>query len=193
MKTPEILPLDTTPPFVLRHDLKPGDLGTLVFLHGTVYAKEYGLNVAFEAYVAATLAELVHSQTERDRLWIGERGGRIVGSIAIVGKSEAEAQLRWFFVDPSARGVGLGRQLLRQALEFTEQVGYASVFLWTVDLLQAAAHLYCSAGFEKVEEKPGVPWGVPVIEQKYVLRMDSRPPGGPLLQPSRSRPQFRQG
>jgi GNAT superfamily N-acetyltransferase len=184
MKTPETLPSDATPPFVLRHDLKPGDLGTLVFLHGTVYAEEYGLNVAFEAYVAATLADLVHSQTERDRLWIGECGGRIVGSVAIVGKSESEAQLRWFFVDPSARGVGLGRQLLRQALEFTEQMGYASVFLWTVDLLQAAAHLYCSAGFEKVEEKTGIPWGVPVIEQKYVLRMGSRPSlGGPFLRP----------
>jgi N-acetylglutamate synthase-like GNAT family acetyltransferase len=135
------------------------------------------LNVAFEGYVARTLAEFVLSKTNRDRLWIAERAERMAGCIAIVGISETEAQLRWFFVEPSCRGIGLGKKLLIEAVAFCQGMGYKSVFLWTVNLLTAAAHLYHSAGFQKVEEKPGNPWGVPVIEEKYVLDLgsDGRP------------------
>jgi ribosomal protein S18 acetylase RimI-like enzyme len=158
---------------LLRHDLRPGDLGTIIGLHGTVYAREYGLDGTFEAYVAATLAEFVRSRTDRDRLWIAEREGRIVGCIAIVGTSETEAQLRWFFVDPFARRKGLGKRLLREALAFCVRSGYVSVFLWTANLLEAAGHLYRSLGFTKVEEKPGKPWGVAVVEEKYLLHFES--------------------
>src|SRR5439155_5242606 len=104
------LPGDLT----LRHDLRPGDLGAIVYLHGTVYARENGFDRTFEAYVAGPLAEFVRTRGDRDRLWIAERGGRLVGCIAIVSVSETEAQLRWYLVDPSARGLGLGKRLLHE-------------------------------------------------------------------------------
>jgi ribosomal protein S18 acetylase RimI-like enzyme len=157
--------------FALRHDVRPGDLGAVVGLHGTVYAREHGFDVTFEAYVAGPLAEFVRRGTDRDRLWVAERGGRLIGCVAIVGTSEAEAQLRWFLVDPSARGLGLGKALLREALAFCRERGYRSVFLWTVSALTAAAHLYRSAGFRKVEERPGTLWGVEVVEEKYALAL----------------------
>jgi ribosomal protein S18 acetylase RimI-like enzyme len=151
----------------VRHDLKPGDLGSIVHLHGTAYAREYSFDPTFEAYVAGPLAEFVRSRTERDRLWIVEQGDRIVGCIAIVGATEQEAQLRWFLVDPSVRRQGLGQRLLHEAIAFSQRCGYESLFLWTVSALTAAARLYRSAGFEKMEEKPGRQWGVAVIEEKY--------------------------
>lgn len=157
------------PPFTLRHDLRPGDVGYIVYLHGTVYAREYGFDPTFEAYVAGPLAEFVRSRTDRDRLWVAEHDGRIVGSVAVVGTSGKEAQLRWFLVDPSARGLGLGRLLLVEAVAFWERCGYESLFLWTVRALTAAARLYRGAGFVKVEERPGKLWGVEVVEEKYVL------------------------
>jgi GNAT superfamily N-acetyltransferase len=155
--------------FTLRHDLRPGDLGMIVYLHGTIYAREYGFDPTFEAYVAGPLAEFVRSQTNRERLWIAERGGQIAGCIAVVAASDAEAQVRWFLVDPSARGLGLGKLLLNEALGFCRICGYASIFLWTVSALKAAACLYRAVGFVKVEEKPGRQWGVAVIEEKYAL------------------------
>jgi ribosomal protein S18 acetylase RimI-like enzyme len=154
---------------VLRHDLRPGDLGAIVHLHGTVYAKEYGFDPTFEAYVAGPLAEFVRAGTDRDRLWVAERGGRVVGCVAIVSAGPGTAQLRWFLVEPSARGAGLGKQLLRTALDFSRECGYGKVILWTVRALEAAAHLYRSAGFRKVEEKPGRRWGADVVEEKYEL------------------------
>lgn len=155
----------------LRTDLRPGDIGQIVCLHGTLYAREYGFDITFEAYVAGPRAEFVRTRTDRDRLWIAESGERIRGCIAIVGVSADEAQLRWFLVDPSARGQRLGRRLLDEAIDFCRCRNYKFMFLWTVDLLTAAARLYRSVGFAKVEEKPGRQWGVDLIEEKYELRL----------------------
>jgi GNAT superfamily N-acetyltransferase len=159
----------------IRHDLRPGDLGAIVQLHGTIYAREYGFDETFEAYVAAPLAEVVRARNQRDRIWIAERGNHIVGCIAIVGASTNEAQLRWFLVDPSERGQGLGRMLLHEAMDFCGSQNYGSVFLWTVSALTAAARLYQSFGFEKAEERPGRQWGVDVVEERYMLNLELQP------------------
>jgi N-acetylglutamate synthase-like GNAT family acetyltransferase len=156
--------------FTLRHHLCPGDLGRIVTLHGELYDREYGFGPQFEAYAAETLAEFGKPErTERDRLWVAEIDGRIVGSIGIIGREDNAAQLRCLLIAPEGRGIGLGRRLLEAALAFCRAVGYDSVFLWTVQGLLAAAHLYASAGFVKTHELPPSNWGVPVIEERYEL------------------------
>lgn len=155
----------------LRTELRPGDIGWIVSAHGLVYAREWGFDHTFEAYVACPLAECVRAASARDRIWLAERDGRIIGCIAIVAASPQTAQLRWFLVEPGARGHGLGKRLLREAIAFCKACGYESIVLWTVQALAAAAHLYQSCGFRKVEEKPGRRWGVDVIEEKYELAL----------------------
>jgi len=158
-------------PVTLRTDLRPGDIGTIIYLHGAIYAREYKFDHTFEAYVAGPLSEFACSASARERLWIAERSGRIVGCIAIVSLSAQVAQLRWFLVDPSARGAGIGRTLLKESVAFCKDHGYRTIILWTVSTLVAAAHLYKSAGFSKVEEKPGRQWGVDVVEERYELNL----------------------
>jgi GNAT superfamily N-acetyltransferase len=158
-------------PVTVRTTLQPGDLGAVVALHGTVYAREHQFDPTFEAYVAGPLAEFVRAGSPRERLWLAERGGRLVGCVAIVGAWAETAQLRWFLVDPSARGAGLGKRLLAEAIDFARACGYREVILWTVSALQAAAHLYHAAGFRKVEEKPGRLWGRDLVEEKYRLEL----------------------
>jgi ribosomal protein S18 acetylase RimI-like enzyme len=153
----------------LRTDLRPGDLGEMVRLHGVVYARECGFDHAFEAYVAAPLAEFVRGGSARERLWLAEREGRLVGCVAIVAAAPDVAQLRWFLVDPAARGRGLGRRLLGEAVSFARACGYRAVILWTVSALAAAARLYRAAGFLKAEERPRRLWGVDVDEERYEL------------------------
>lgn len=160
-------PTSDPDPLTIRTDHRPGDLGAVVRLHGVVYAREYGFDPTFEAYVAGPLAEFVLRGSERERLWVAERGDRVVGSVAIVAAEAGLAQLRWFLVDPGARGAGLGRRLLHEAITFAEEHQYRGIILWTVRALTAAAHLYRSAGFRLVEEAPGRRWGVDVIEEKY--------------------------
>jgi ribosomal protein S18 acetylase RimI-like enzyme len=155
----------------LRTDLRPGDIGSIVQMHGAVYAREYGFDVTFEAYVAGPLARYALAPSDGDRLWIADRDAQVVGSVAIIEASAEEGQLRWFLVDPSARRQGLGTRLLNGAVAFARERGYHSVFLWSVSLLAAAARLYRAAGFEKAEERPGRRWGVEVAEERYVLKL----------------------
>lgn len=182
------LPDASLAPVTLRTTLRPGDVGYIVYLHGTLYAREYGFDPTFEAYVAGPLAEFVRGASARDRLWDAERGGQVVGSIAIVGASRETAQLRWFLVDPAVRGAGVGRKLLDESVAFCKECGYRTVILWTVSALSAAAHLYRVAGFRKVEEKPGRMWGVDVVEEKYQLDLDDSTSGttGPTRGPRAS-------
>jgi GNAT superfamily N-acetyltransferase len=156
---------------VIRHALHPGDVGAVVSMHGLLYAREYDFDSTFEAYVAAPLAEFVMRGSPRERLWLAEHDGEVVGSIAIVAESEPVAQLRWFLVAPEARGTGLGRRLIQEAMAFSRDAGYECVILWTISALHAAAHVYRSAGFERVESIPGRRWGVNVVEEKYRLRL----------------------
>ncbi|MFN8636223.1 MAG: GNAT family N-acetyltransferase [Chloroflexota bacterium] len=157
----------------VRHDLRPGDMGQVIGLHGVLYAEEYGFDHGFEAYVAETMAEFGRLfRPGQDRLWIAERAGQPVGSIAILGREGRAAQLRWFLLHPSARGQGLGRQLVQEALDFCRAAGYQSVYLWTVTGLDAAAHLYVTAGFRKTETKaPETLWGVRLSEERYDLTL----------------------
>ena len=151
----------------VRHEILPGDIGSLVSLHGTLYAREYGWDHSFEAYVAAPLAEFAVSRSDRERIWIVEREGVVAGSIAIVGSSADTAQLRWFLLHPSVRGRGLGKHLLDEAIGFCRDEHYRTVFLWTVKDLAAAAHLYLASGFHLTLERTHQLWGKTVTEQRY--------------------------
>lgn len=157
----------------LRNDIRPGDIGSVAALHGIVYAKEYGFDPTFEAYVAGPLAEFVLRAAPGERIWLAERDGRLVGCIAIVAEQAGVAQLRWFVVAPGARGAGLGRRLLDEALAFSRAQGYERIILWTVSALESAARLYRTAGFQRVEARPGRRWGVDVLEEKYEMSLVS--------------------
>ena len=155
----------------IRHELKPGDVGYIVYLHGTLYAEEYDFDRTFDAYVAEPMAKFVMNQTERERLWVVEKDDRIVGSIAIVEGGGSSAQLRWLILHPETRGLKLGTRLVQKAVDFSKQCGYDEIFLWTVSFLDAAVGLYKSFGFEKTEETTHRIWGRDLTEEKYVLKL----------------------
>ena len=162
-------PPESATAFAVRHDLRPGDIGALVSLHGTAYARECGFDSTFEAHIARHLGEFVQARTDCDQLWIAEWEGRLAGSIAIVSHSERDAQLCWLLVDPPARSVGLGKRLLQEAVAFCRCRKYEYVFLRSFRVLAAASRLFRLVGFEKVQERPSERWGVVVVAEWYVL------------------------
>lgn len=155
----------------IRHDLRTGDIHRLIALHAILHAEARGWDATFEAYVVGPLAEFMLSQSERERIWIVDEDGRLVGCVAIVKASEEEAQLRWLVLVPHLRRRGLGRMLVEAAVDFCRQAGYASVFLWTVEGLDAALHIYESLGFELTEEVTHRVWGAVETEQRYELKL----------------------
>lgn len=164
--SPSALPAGCT----LRWDLRPGDMGAVIRLHGILYAREYGYDCTFEAYVASGMAEFSLSyHPGQSRLWVLEREKEIVGSVGIVHRTLQEAQLRWFLLHPHVRGLGLGRIMVEKALQFCREKGHTRVFLWTLEHLSIATHLYTSRGFCKTEEKCHPLWGKTITEERYDL------------------------
>ena len=156
----------------IRAGLHPGDVGYVTYLHGILYAEEYQYDTTFDGYVALGMGEFARDYDSRkDCLWVAEMGDQIVGSIALVGKPDNTAQLRWFIVHPVARGQGLGRRLLAEALDFCREKQFASVFLWTVSNLDAAIYLYRSAGFNRIEQATHHLWGHVITEERYHLSL----------------------
>jgi N-acetylglutamate synthase-like GNAT family acetyltransferase len=154
----------------IRNDIRSGDIGNLIRIHGELYAREYGWNWSFEAFAAETFGRLAHQwDPARERIWIAEHDGVIVGCIGILSVEDDIAQLRWFLVHPAARGSGLGRRLIDDALSFCRTAGYSRVFLWTMAGLAAAAHLYRSYGFEITHQETVERWGAVLTEERYDL------------------------
>ena len=154
----------------IRTGLKPGDLGYITHLHGRVYHEEYGFDSTFEPYVARPLSDFsLAEDRSKQRVWIVEMDDKIVGCVAIVDAGGNEAQLRWLLLTKETRGKGLGKRLMKKALDFCREKKYDNVFLWTIDPLHAAGSLYLKNGFKVTEEKRHAIWGIEVNEQRYEL------------------------
>jgi len=153
---------------------EPGYLGRLVQMHAEYYAKAWGAGAKYEAQTAQEAAEFCeHYDPEKDLLFTAHIGGRIVGTIAIVGtqtERPGEARLRWFLLEEDCHGQGIGSHLLEHALDFCRTQGFPRVYLWTVEGLPGAFHLYEKAGFQVVERFVDARY---TVERRH-MRMEKR-------------------
>jgi DNA-binding MarR family transcriptional regulator/N-acetylglutamate synthase-like GNAT family acetyltransferase len=158
-------------PYLLRTH-QPGDIGWVIHRHGVLYAEEYGFDERFEALVAQIAAEFIQKfDAKRERCWIAERDGVIVGSVFLVKKSDRVAKLRLLFVEPAARGLGIGGRLVAECVRFARQAGYRKITLWTQSNLDAARHIYRKAGFRVVKDEQHESFGQTLKAETWELTL----------------------
>jgi DNA-binding MarR family transcriptional regulator/GNAT superfamily N-acetyltransferase len=162
-------------PYLLRSH-QPGDMGWIVHRHGALYSQEYGWNEDFEALVAEIVAKFIRNyDANREHCWIAERDGEIVGSVFLVEQSKFTARLRLLFVEPKARGLGIGSRLVGECIRFAQRTGYRSITLWTNNVLHAARHIYKKAGFDLVREEPHYSFGHNLVAETWKLNLKNTP------------------
>ncbi|MEV0384460.1 GNAT family N-acetyltransferase [Nonomuraea sp. NPDC050643] len=150
-------------PYVIRAP-RTGDLGWVVYRHGVLYGSEYGWGTDFERLVSRIVGDL---DLTRDAGWIAEVDGQRAGCVFCVRQDDTTAKLRMLLVEPSARGLGLGRRLVEECLRHARAEGYKRIELWTRDCLVGARRIYEKAGFELDSEEPGLENGIEVTEQMW--------------------------
>jgi DNA-binding MarR family transcriptional regulator/GNAT superfamily N-acetyltransferase len=174
MRTVEALlaPEDSTAPGYTLRSHRPGDMGWIIHRQEVLYHEEYGWNEEFEALIAGILSRFITNfDPARERCWIAERDGEIVGSVFVVKKTSSVAQLRMLYVEPSARGLGIGRRLVDECIGFARQRNYRTMTLWTNSVLTSARRIYEAAGFRLVKEEKHRSFGKKLVGQYWELRL----------------------
>ncbi len=162
---------DDKVPYILRMH-QPGDMGWITHRQAVLYHQEYGWDETYEALIAEIMSTFIKQFDSRyERAWIAERLGEIVGSVFLVRKSEEVAKLRLLYVEPSARGLGIGRRLVDECIQFARGKGYKTLTLWTNDVLVSAGRIYNAAGFTLIQEEHHRSFGKDLIGQDWALEL----------------------
>ena len=151
---------------------RPGDLGWVVERHAVLYREEYGWNERFEALVAQIAADFLRRHDPKlERCWIAEQNGERLGSVMLVKQSPAVAKLRLLFLEPAARGLGLGRRLVEACIRYARRCGYRKLVLWTQSDLVAARGIYASTGFKLVRKSRHRGFGHPLVGEYWERKL----------------------
>lgn len=148
-------------------------MGWLIQRHGEYYEENDGFDATFEPLVAEILVAFARDHDPgTERGWIAESAGRRLGSIFCVQSGEdGVAKLRLFFLEPDARGLGLGQRMLEACIEFARERGYRRMRLWTHESHEAACALYRKNGFTCTESEPVASFGQALVEQTWEMNL----------------------
>lgn len=154
-----------------------GDLGWIIHRQALLYQREYGWDGRFEVLLAEIFAQMMqHFDPQTDRGWIAESDGAVVGSVFVIRQSDTVAKLRLLYVEPRARGQGLGRRLVRNCIDFARGNGFRCLTLWTNDVLKPARRIYADAGFVRQSAEPAEQFGQRMLSEIWNLDLTRTDP-----------------
>jgi DNA-binding MarR family transcriptional regulator/GNAT superfamily N-acetyltransferase len=149
-----------------------GDFGWVVQANSSLHAQENGWNEQYEAHVAQTVADYLNNfDAKKDCCWIAEKDGENVGAVFFVKKSETVAQIKLLFVDPKARGLGIGKRLVQECTRFAKKNGFKKITLWTNNMLAAARILFEKEGYKLIKSEENHNFGQVLVGETWELKL----------------------
>jgi DNA-binding MarR family transcriptional regulator/GNAT superfamily N-acetyltransferase len=151
---------------------RTGDLGLLTARQSILYRDEYGWGRGLEHNVTEACAAFLANYREgRDQCWIAEVAGAMAGSVMLTDEGDGLSRLRLFYVEPIARGRGIGDALVKTCLGFAREAGYREMMLWTHAVLSSARRIYAAHGFAITETEMHEDFGKPELGEIWRLRL----------------------
>jgi len=147
-----------------------GDMGMVTARQAILYQQVYGWGTRMEALIGEiTTAFLRDFQPGREQCWIAERAGRMLGSVFVVAEDKHVARLRLLYVEPEARGLGIGADLVARCVAFARAAGYREIVLWTHAVLTSARKIYAAQGFVVESVETHDDFGKPEVSESWRL------------------------
>ncbi|MEC6748885.1 GNAT family N-acetyltransferase [Marinilactibacillus sp. XAAS-LB27] len=147
-----------------------GDMGWITYRHAMTVALDYGWGQPFESMIGEITANFLKTyDPAKERCFIAERDGKMLGCVFVVNAGQQTAKLRVLFVEPEARGLGLAKRLVDEVVQFSREAGYETILLWTMQMLGSARHVYQKAGFKIIGEEINTEFGENLISETWEL------------------------
>lgn len=137
--------------FTIR-TFRTGDMGMIAARQSILYREVYDWGPQIEVIAGEVTTNFIRDfKPGREQCWIAEVNGVMAGSVFLTDEGDGMSRLRLLYVEPFARGLGIGNALVETCLRFAREVGYSRMTLWTHTILASARRIYAAHGFECVE------------------------------------------
>ncbi|WP_322963933.1 helix-turn-helix domain-containing GNAT family N-acetyltransferase [Sphingomonas fuzhouensis] len=158
-------------PFVIR-PFRTGEPALIAARQSVLYAESHGWGRELEVIESGVTAAFLRDfDPAREQCWVAEIDGVMAGAVFVTDEGEGLARLRLLYVEPFARGRGIGDALVGACVTFARETGYHALTLWTHSVLESARRIYAGHGFACVETAMHERFGVPLQGETWRLEL----------------------
>lgn len=149
-----------------------GDLGHICARQAALYAQEWDWGRPLEGLIYEIAGRfLLNFKPGREQCWVADSSGKMLGGVFLCEEDERTARLRLLYVEPEARGLGVGRALVRQCTDFAREAGYTRIVLWTHAVLDSARRIYAAEGYRVTSTEVQEDFGKQEVSEHWLLEL----------------------
>ncbi len=119
--------------------------------YATGISTEIGLDLAFQCFDQELATLPGKYSAPYGTILLAEVDGELKGVVALRPLEEGISEMKRLFVQPGARGIGVGRLLIEAVLQKAREAGYSAVRLDSLQHMKSAIGIYRSLGFRDIE------------------------------------------
>jgi DNA-binding MarR family transcriptional regulator/N-acetylglutamate synthase-like GNAT family acetyltransferase len=132
---------------VLRHQIAS--------MVGSIQKNEFNVAITDDTNACIMKAEDNYHHKNKCNFWYAVDGqGNIIACIGLKKITDSIGEVKKFFVAKNYRGKGLAQKLMKKLFLRANQLGFDTIILGTIDILESAINFYKKIGFEQTIQLP---------------------------------------